>query len=136
MRDRIARLHASSSVRFVLAGLAQLALDWGLFVVLTTLGVPVAVANPVARLCVVAFGFWLHGVYTFAQAGTTNLGWGQLARYFPTWLVLTAIGTVALAMIEPRFGLQAAWLAKPLIEAVLAVVSFLVLRYWVFRARE
>jgi putative flippase GtrA len=135
MLRRLSALHAAPGVRFVLAGLAQLALDWGLFVVLTTLAVPVAIANPASRLCVVAFGFWLHGVYTFADGGVANLGWGQLRRYAPTWIALTTLGTVALAAIEPRFGLQAAWIAKPLVEAVLAVASFFALRHFVFRAR-
>ena len=135
MFQRLSALHAAPGVRFVIAGLTQLALDWGLFVVLTTLGVPVTVANPAARVCVVAFGFWLHGVYTFADDGEHNLGWAQLSRSAPTWIALTTIGTVALAAIEGRFGLQVTWLAKPAIEAVLAVASFLALRHWVFRPR-
>lgn len=56
-----------------------------------------------------------------------------MARYAPTWIALTVAGTLALAAIEARFGLRAAWLAKPAVEAVLAVVSFFALRYWVFR---
>jgi putative flippase GtrA len=134
MFDRLSALHAAPGVRFVIAGLTQLALDWGLFVLLTTLGAPVAVANPAARLCVVAFGFWLHGVYTFADDGKHNLGWAQLSRYAPTWIALTTAGTLALAAIESRFGLQVTWIAKPAVEAVLAVVSFFALRHWVFRA--
>jgi putative flippase GtrA len=134
MLHRLSALHASPGVRFLIAGLTQLALDWGLFVVLTHLRVPVAVANPMARLCVVAFGFWLHGVYTFAGPGGRNLGWRQVLRYVPNWIALTAIGTVALATIEARFGLHVTWIAKPAIEACLAVVSFFTLRYWVFRA--
>ena len=133
MFDRLSALHARPGVRFVIAGLTQLALDWGLFVLLTTLGVPVAAANPAARLCVVAFGFWLHGVYTFADDGQHNLGWAQLSRYAPTWIALTTAGTLALAAIESRFGLQVTWIAKPAVEAVLAVVSFFALRHWVFR---
>jgi putative flippase GtrA len=135
MFQRLSALHARPGVRFVIAGLTQLVLDWGLFVLLTTLGVPVTVANPAARLCVVAFGFWLHGVYTFADDGQHNLGWGQLSRYAPTWIALTITGTLALAAIESRFGLRATWLAKPLVEGVLAVVSFFALRHWVFRAK-
>lgn len=134
MFHRLSALHAAPGVRFVIAGLTQLALDWALFVALTKLGVPVAVANPAARLCVVAFGFWLHGVYTFADDGEHNLGWAQLSRYAPTWIALTIVGTLALAAVEARFGLRVTWLAKPAVEAVLAVVSFFVLRYWVFRA--
>lgn len=134
MHRQLSALHAKPGVRFVIAGLTQLALDWALFVVLTSLDMPVAAANPAARLCVVAFGFWLHGVYTFADDGEHNLGWAQFSRYAPTWIALTVAGTLALAAVESRFGLQATWLAKPAVEAVLAVASFFALRYWVFRA--
>jgi putative flippase GtrA len=133
MLHRLSALHARSGVRFLIAGLTQLALDWGLYVALTRAGVPVAIANPVARLCVVCFGFWLHGVYTFAGAGGRNLGWAQFARYAPTWIALTTIGTVTLAAIESRYGLRVTWLAKPAIEAVLALASYAALRQWVFR---
>jgi hypothetical protein len=30
-------------------------------------------------------------------------------------------------------GLQYAWLAKPVVEAVLAVASFFISRYWIYR---
>ena len=133
MLRRLSALHARSGVRFLIAGFTQLALDWGLYVVMTHAGVPVAVANPVARLCAVCLGFWLHGVYTFAGSGGRNLGWAQLARFVPTWIVLTAIGTVALATIEARWGLRVSWFAKPAIEAGLAVMSYIALRQWVFR---
>jgi putative flippase GtrA len=133
MLHRLSALHARSGVRFIITGLTQLALDWGLYVALTHAGMPVAVANPLARVCVVCFGFWMHGAYTFAGAGGRNLGWAQAARYAPTWITLTVLGTLALAGIESRFGLRATWFAKPAIEAVLAVVSYVALRQWVFR---
>jgi putative flippase GtrA len=133
MLRRLSALHARSGVRFLITGFTQLALDWSLYVVLTLAGVPVVVANPLARACVVCFGFWMHGVYTFAGASGRNLGWGQATRYVPTWIALTVAGTVALAMVESRFGLRVSWIAKPAIEAVLAVVSYVALRQWVFR---
>ncbi|HEY2346201.1 MAG TPA: GtrA family protein [Xanthomonadaceae bacterium] len=134
MWQRLRSLHSKSGVRFVIAGITQLLLDWSLFVALSASGVPTLIANPVARCCVVGFGFWLHGVYTFAGDGTKRVGWGQLARYIPTWIALTVTGTLALGAIGQAYGLHAAWIAKPFIEAMLAVVSFLVLRGWVFRA--
>jgi putative flippase GtrA len=133
MLRRLSAWHARSGVRFVITGLAQLALDWSLYVALTLGGVAIVVANPLARACVVCFGFWMHGAYTFAGGGGRNLGWAQAARYVPTWIALTLAGTLALAAIESRHGLRVSWVAKPAIEAVLAVVSYFALRQWVFR---
>ena len=47
--------------------------------------------------------------------------------------MLTVLGTLALSAITREFGLQMAWLAKPVLEVVLAVVSYFVWRCWVFR---
>ena len=44
-----------------------------------------------------------------------------------------AVGTLVLTQIRANYGLHATWLAKPVVEAILAAVSFLVLRKWVFR---
>lgn len=133
MYRRIIALGSVQSLRFLIAGLTQLCLDWGLFVAFTALGMPTVIANPLARCCVVGFGFWLHGVYTFAEAGESKLGRRQLARFVPSWTLLTLLGTLALDVITRGFGLHVAWLAKPAVDAALAVLSFFVMRGWVFK---
>jgi putative flippase GtrA len=120
-------------LRFVLVGLAQLLLDWALYVLLTGLGADTAWANPLSRFCAMLLGFWGHGRYTFADGNGARLGWARLARFLPTWLLLTLLGTVALDWLEGARGLPAAWLAKPAVEAVLAALSFFALRTWVYR---
>ena len=133
MWRRIHALHNNQGVRFLIAGITQLLLDWALFVALSAMGVPTMIANPISRCCVVGFGFWLHGVYTFAGDGTRRAGWREFSRFLPSWIALTLVGTLALGAIAGSWGLHASWLAKPFIEAALAVVSFFVLRGWVFR---
>lgn len=133
MHPRIARLHSAQSLRFVIAGVTQLLLDWGLFVALSAAGLGTDFANPIARGCVALFGFWLHGIYTFAGDGNRRLSWRNLGHYLPIWTLLTLMGTVALGMITREFGLHYAWLAKPLVEAALAAMSFFAWRRWVFR---
>ena len=127
------KLQSWQGVRFVLVGLAQLALDTGLFVLMTAAGLPPAIANPISRGLVVVAGFWMHGSYTFAEAGVPKTRWPYLARFLPAWVVLTTIGTVALAVIKSNDGLHATWIAKPLVDGLLAVMSYFTLRRWVFR---
>ncbi|HLS83150.1 MAG TPA: GtrA family protein [Arenimonas sp.] len=124
---------ARQGLRFLLVGLAQLLLDWSLYVLLTGLGADTAWANPFSRFCAMLPGFWGHGRYTFADADGARLGWARLARFLPTWTVLTVLGTWVLSWLAGTRGLPAAWLAKPALEAVLAVLSFLALRAWVYR---
>ena len=124
---------ARQGFRYVAVGLFQLVLDWGGFVALTAAGVDTAIANPTSRTCVMLLGFWLHGTYTFADGNGHRLSWGRLARFLTTWVTLTVLGTVLLKQLADAHGLGAAWLAKPMVEACLAVMSFLSLRFWVFR---
>ncbi len=78
-------------------------------------------------------GFWLNGRYTFAEAGTRKLGWKRFARFFGLWLLLTVASTLLVSLVDHALGLQYTWLAKPLVEGGLACVSFLLMRYVVYR---
>ena len=114
-------------------GVLQLVLDWLLFVAFTASGMPAAPANLGSRTSAALLGFWLNGRYTFADGHGQRLGWRRFARFWLLWLAITAISTVLVAVVASRLGLHQAWLAKPLVEAGLAVVSFFALRHWVFR---
>lgn len=118
---------------YIVIGLVQLALDWLVFVGGTALGLPVAPANVVGRLAGMLLGFWLNGRYTFAAAGQQRLGWQRFARFLGLWLLLTAASTVLVTAADHWLGLQYAWLAKPLVEAGLAMVSFVLMRHVVYR---
>ena len=118
---------------YLVFGVLQLLLDWLLLVALTALGMPVAPANLASRTSAALLGFWLNGRYTFADGNGQRLGWRCFTRFWLLWLAITAISTVLVAVVASRLGLHQAWLAKPLVEAGLAVVSFFALRHWVFR---
>lgn len=119
--------------QFIVIGLAQLLLDWLVFVGISALGVPVPVANIVGRTSGALLGFWLNGRYTFARDGQASLGWGRFARFWAVWGVLTAISTWAVTSVAAMVGLQWAWIAKPVVEGLLAVASFFIWRHVVYR---
>ncbi|QIO89601.1 membrane protein [Stenotrophomonas rhizophila] len=129
--------HSVSLIRqgssYLAIGLLQLALDWALFVGATALGVPAVPGNLIGRVGGMLLGFWLNGRYTFAEQGRQRLGWRRFARFLAVWLLLTAISTVLVALVATHLGLHNAWLAKPLVEAALAAVSFVLLRHVVYR---
>lgn len=118
---------------YLIVGFAQLALDWAVFVVASALGVPVAPANLLGRLCGMLLGFWLNGRHTFAQQGQQRLGWARFGRFLAVWVVLTLLSTVLVNGVAQQLGLGLAWLAKPVVEAGLAAVSFVLMRQFVFR---
>lgn len=118
---------------FLLIGALQLLLDWAVFVALTQAGLPLVAGNVCGRVAGACLGFWLNGRYTFAHGGRPRLDRVHRRRFILAWGLLTALSTGLLAGVELRFDLRAAWLAKPLVEAVMALIGFVVWRQWVFR---
>ena len=118
---------------YLFIGLVQLLVDWLVYVVATVQGLPVAPANITGRLAGMLLGFWLNGRYTFAEAGTPRLGWKRFVRFFALWLLMTAASTLLVSLVDHALGLRYTWLAKPLVEAGLAGVSFLLMRHVVYR---
>jgi putative flippase GtrA len=117
---------------FLLMGFLQWIVDWVVTVLLSQGGIQLETANIVGRVCGAMLGFWLNGRITFANPHVT-LGRKQLLRFLLAWLALTLISTVAISAVGRHATLQAAWLAKPVIEAVLAVASFFISRHWIYR---
>ena len=119
--------------QYIAIGLLQLLLDCAVFVTATALGMPVAPGNLLGRTSGAVLGFWLNGRYTFATQGEQRHGWKRFARFLALWLLLTVVSTWLIDWVAHSLGLQYAWLAKPLVEAGLAGVSFLLLRHVVYR---
>ena len=116
-----------------LAGGLALLLDWASFVALTWLLMPSIPANVLARLAGALLAYLLNGVFTFRDAEGSKLGWRRFGRYVATWCVMTLASTWAIQAIEQGAGLQWAWLAKPAVEGVLAAITFVVYRAWIYK---
>ena len=114
-------------------GLTQLAVDWAIFSLVHAFTGATVASNLIGRASAAGLGFWLNGRYTFAAGGVPRLGGERLVRYVIAWLTVTAMSTLAMAGVEAQFGASALYWAKPVVELVLAGVSFLGARYWVYR---
>jgi len=124
---------ARQGVSFLVVGCCLIVLDWAVFVVLTALGVMPVPANIAGRVAGALVGFWANGRITFSVPGSPRLGRRRFARYLVLWLTLTLLSTVSVTLLASRLSLEVAWLAKPVVEAGLAALSFLVSRQWVYR---
>ncbi|HUH31950.1 MAG TPA: GtrA family protein [Rhodanobacter sp.] len=120
-------------VSFLAVGIGLIVVDWLVFVLLTAVGTTSVVANVAGRVTGAVLGFWLNGRVTFAQAGVGKVSVRRFVRYALLWSLLTLVSTALVALCAGHFGLRLAWLAKPLVEAGLALVSFMVSRHWVYR---
>ncbi|SEL44726.1 Putative flippase GtrA (transmembrane translocase of bactoprenol-linked glucose) [Pseudoxanthomonas sp. GM95] len=119
---------------FIVVGVLQLLVDWSVFVALSAIGVDAVPANLCGRVAGAMLGFWLNGRYTFAsQDDGARLGWARFWKFLAVWIPATFLSTWLIVLVEHHLGLQLAWLAKPLVEGGLAVLTFLAGRYLIYR---
>lgn len=120
---------------YVLVGALQLGLDWLSFVLLSGLGMPVATANMVGRAAGAIAGFSLNGAVTFAKPGArgSKLGAANLVKFLVSWLAFALASTLVVVLLKQQHGLHWAWLGKPVFDGALAVLGFLISKYWIFR---
>ncbi len=119
--------------QYIVFGLLQLVVDWAIFVGVTALGLHAVPANLLGRTSGALLGFWLNGRYTFAGEDGAHLGWRRFRRFGLLWIGMTIASTVLVHAVEMQLGLRWAWLAKPVVEGGLAMVTFFLLRRLVYR---
>jgi putative flippase GtrA len=111
-------------VLFIVIGVIQLGVDWLTFVVLTWSGMAVETANITSRIVGAVFR-------SPRQRSPQRIRQG--ARFVAGWTTTTALSTLAVWAIERGFGLHAVWIGKILIDGMLAVMGFVLSKYWIFR---
>jgi len=118
---------------YLMVGLVQLGLDALLFVGLTLIGVHTAVANVISRLVGASVGFLANGQFTFAVPDRRWSIRRSLPRFTTVWLASTAVGTLAVWAVDHHGSLGWAWIAKPVVDAALAIAGFVLSRHWIYR---
>lgn len=124
-------------MRFLVVGVIQYLLDAALFAVLISAGIATTPANVGSRATAAAVGFVLNRYVTFGQRDDTLRRFGgSLLRFVLLWVSLTVVSTLAVLWLESVWGSDSTHriMAKLAVEAVLAVISFLLSRFWVFRS--
>ncbi len=121
---------------FVLVGGLQYLLDATLFGILLSTGLDIPAANILSRGTAAATGFVTNRYLTFNKRSDTLSSFtGSLLRFIMLWLAMTMASTGLLLAVSHFWGeaMQTQVAGKLAIEAVLAVISFLISKYWVFR---
>lgn len=125
---------------FLVVGAIQVVVDAALFAVIFIFAGQPLLGNVVSRASAAAVGFVLNRRYTFSawRAGEARR---QGLRYILLWLALTVLSTSLIGAGNAVLGGVAharEWMIglKILIEAALALLSYLAMRYGVFRRPE
>lgn len=123
---------SGQGARYLASGAAQFALDWAVFAALHAASGASALPNVAGRVSGALLGFAINSRWTFGGAPAWH--GPRFRRFVVFWLVQTAASTL-LVWAAAR-GLSAGWvyLAKPVVEVMLAIVGFLVWRGWIRHA--
>jgi len=126
------RVLIGQATRFTVVGVVLMGIDTGMFSLLHWLGIALLPANTAARVIAALASFYLNGRYSFAGHGEVRPHAIRLGRYVIWWLVMTAISTGVLWACHHSLGEQSVYIAKPVVEFVLAVIAFFVSRHWIY----
>jgi putative flippase GtrA len=116
--------------RFVVVGLVQMAIDFAVFAAGLKLGLDIGYANAAGRISGAISGYLINGSWTFRSGSARMIGGMSLGRYLLAWVILTLVGTWAINALS-LLGMNPLG-AKIVIEAMLAIASFAVMRAWVY----
>jgi len=117
---------------YLIIGILQWLLDWGVMVGLSHWGIPIAPANVLGRISGALLGYWLNGRFTFADQHH-RMGRKQFARFLLMWLCMTFMSTFLIEVVDRQIGRGWAWLSKPVVELMLGLLGFVLSRYWIYK---
>ena len=118
---------------FGIVGVIQVVIDSAVLIGLSAAGVGIAIANVAGRLSGACAGFLLNGTTTFSSQTKQRLHGMHLTRFSITWIALTIISTSLIYILRHYGSIESAWAAKPAIEALLALVSFFISKFWIYK---
>ena len=119
-------------IKYLVAGGVAFGADIFTFTVLRFLALPLALANPMARLIGALTAFTLNRQWTFKRVSPRT--WRrEFARYALLWCFATLCSTFALAALIHAFPKGEDVLFKVLVESVIVAMNYVVSRVWVFR---
>lgn len=119
---------------FGVVGVTQLVADTLIFYLLLKLSLTPWIANSLSRFLALTLGFALNGAITFRQPdNTTSTSKKSFVRLLILWCVLTLVSSGLVTLASHHVSDHRLLAAKLLVELVLAFVSFLISKTWVYR---
>lgn len=116
-------------VRYNLVQVAAYALEFSTFMLIAKIGVHLVLSNCIAKAMAAIFAFFLHKNFTFQKKEKEKI-LGEIFRYAAMLFVNMALGSLILIVLS-KFSEE--WLAKILSDISCVGVSFLLVRYVVFK---
>ncbi len=122
--------------RFGLVGLSATLVHAGVYAALTTLALSSALAaNFVAYACAVLVSLIGHSRWTFAGHGQDATGTALTARFIITSLTSLGLNTLLVWLVVHQAELDPLW-AVPGMVLIVPLLTYLLMKHWVFRVRQ
>jgi len=139
MADRALAIHpflqlpaTRQLLRYIVAGLFVTQITTLIYSLLVTAGLAALVANVGSTACGVCLSYTVHSRWSF-RGGQKDSETLQLGRFLAATGVAFAINNLWIWLLVHHFGLSP-YAPIPLMMVATPVLSFLLNRYWVFRA--
>ncbi|PNS09008.1 GtrA family protein [Solilutibacter silvestris] len=116
-------------------GAVQWVVDYLVTVALSSWLMPLELANICGQLSGALLGYWLNGLWTFADH-QRGLSHAAMTRFILSWVLTTLGDTWAVGFVGHQYGLHVAWAWKPAIDFVFGTIGFFVSRHWVYNRRH
>ncbi|MEQ8174229.1 MAG: GtrA family protein [Syntrophomonadaceae bacterium] len=120
-------------MRFCIVGIANTAVDLGVFFVLTFGGVPYLVAQVLAYSTGVVNSFFMNRRWTFKVEGKTS--WGEMSSFLLVNLSSLLLSSLLLFILYDACHVPL-WLSKLAATGLCMLVNFTASRRWVFNVRK
>lgn len=131
----------AEKARFGIVGLANTALDFGILIGLTSLGVPAAIANYPSSTAAVIFSFFANKKYTFKATGTNlkrEILLFLIFTLFCAWVLqpLTILAVQYILNLIAISGVVSVVIAKVIATIVTLTWNYLTYSRYVFNQKE
>lgn len=122
----------AEKARFLLVGMTNTIIDFGILFILNSLGLPILVANIISTTTAFCFSFFANRKFTFRAID------GNLKRQIPLFIIVTLFGlwvlqTIVISLVSPvlsDLGITGA--LNTLVAKVVATVITLIWNYTLY----
>lgn len=119
-------------LRFLVSGVSAAVTEYGVFLVLHSLGLHLLIANSVSFCCGLLISFFLNKKWVFSSNGKTHV---EFAQYFVLAMTNLVLSNMLIYIGVHWFG-WVAWLVKPMTMIMIAAWNYLIFSKLIFRSRN
>ncbi len=129
MKERIERLKNRQEIRFVIVGLLNTLVGYGIYALLVFIGLNYLISNTVATIIGVIHSYIWNRLYTFKSNNNVKK---EIPKFISVYLISYIIGMITLYVFKDIFNISP-YIAGLLNLVITTLISFFGHKYFSFR---